>query len=289
MEDELIIGEQPKAYISPVADLMVTPNNPPWNVWTSLGVWVLSVIFIFAVPMVFLLPYLISSGVNFRDHEELNNFIFSDQTAIILQLAPIFLAHILTVALGWAVVTRLNRYSFFETLGWRMNGFRVWHAVVITVGFFVVTVIMTKIFGRVDNDFERLIDNSRAALYLVALFATFTAPLVEELVYRGIVFSAFQRRFGLSATIIFVTLLFTVVHVPQYSQNSHPDLASIFSLLLLSLTLTLIRAGTGNLLPCIVLHTVFNGTQSLLLIVQQNFDTTAPTPDPTGWIFHFLK
>jgi membrane protease YdiL (CAAX protease family) len=45
---------------------------------------------------------------------------------------------------------------------------------------------------------------------------------------------------------------------------------------LLSLALTLIRARTGNLLPCIVLHTVFNGIQSLLLILQPyiNFGST---------------
>ena len=213
-------------------------------------------------------------------------------------------------------------------IGWQMDGFRVWHAVAITICFYALSILMTLIFGHVNNDFERLINNSRAAVYLVAIFATFTAPLVEELVYRGLLYSAFQRAFRMAflsdllaewlpwfgyigllliallvpvigflekiqqkyareVAILFVTLLFTLVHVPQYSLNGRPDMAAIVTLLLLSLTLTLIRARTGNLLPCIVLHTIFNGVQSVLLILQPLLESPETTPDPTGLI-HLL-
>jgi len=267
---------------------MMSPNNPPWNGWVAVAVWVISILLILFVPLVFLAPYLVSKGVNFQDRNAVNEFIFTDPTAIILQLAPIILAHILTLIVGWAAVTRFNRYSFFKMLGWEMNGFRVWHAAVLTIAFYALSVLMTLIFGHVHNDFERIIDNSRAAVYLVAVFATFTAPLVEELVYRGLLYSAFQRRFGMAVGVILVTLLFTLVHVPQYSLNGRPDMAAIVTLLLLSLTLTLIRAATGNLLPCIVLHTVFNGVQSLILILQPYIQTPETTPDPTGLI-HLLN
>lgn len=319
--------------IRPVADLMVSPNNPPWNGWVAIGYWVLSVIFIIAVPAVFLFPYLISKHLDLTDRAGLNNFIFTDPTAIILQLAPVILAHVLTIAAGWMIVTRLNKYSFRKTLGWEMDGFRIWHAIALTVAFYVFGYLMTSAFGKVENDFEKLITGSRVAVYLVAILATFTAPLVEEVVYRGVVYSAFQRafetplrdilsrwlrifgllgkliswllqlfdplvgyiekilrRFALEFAIAFVTLLFTIVHVPQYSMNGVPDYASVITLLVLSLTLTLIRAKTGNLLPCIVLHTVFNGIQSLLLVLEPLLPSTdTATPDPTGFIHHFLK
>jgi membrane protease YdiL (CAAX protease family) len=268
----------------------LTPNNPPWNGWVAIGFWILSVIFIVVVPAVFLFPYLISKHLDLTDKAGLNNFTFTDPTAIILQLAPVILAHILTIAAGWMIVTRLNRYSFRETLGWQMDGFRVWHAIALTVVFYIFGYLMTSAFGKVENDFEKLISSSRVAVYLVAILATFTAPLVEEVVYRGVLYSAFQRTFGFTIAVIFVTLLFTIVHVPQYSMNGVPDYASVITLLVLSLTLTLIRAKTGNLLPCIVLHTVFNGIQSLLLVLEpllQSSDTT--TPDPTGFIHHLFK
>jgi membrane protease YdiL (CAAX protease family) len=276
--------------LSTVADLMVSPNNPPWSGWAAIGYWILSVIFIVVVPAVFLFPYLISQHIDLRDRVQLNNFIFSDPTAILLQLGPVILAHILTLAAGWLIVTKFNRYSFRTTLGWHMDGFRVWHAILLTVGFYLFAYLMTSLFGKVENDFERLIDASRVAVYLVAILATFTAPLVEEVVYRGVLYSAFQKKFGFTASVIFVTMLFTVVHVPQYSKDSVPDYASVITLLALSLTLTLIRAGTGNLLPCIVLHTVFNGIQSLVLILEPLLPSSdTPTPDPNGFIHHLFK
>ena len=226
-----------------VSDLMVTPNDPPWNGWAALATWVLSVVFIIIVPSLFLFPYLLAKGIDLGDRQSLTSFIFSDPTAIILQLAPVLVAHVLTLAAAWLVVTKFNRYPFRKTLGWKMGGFRMWHAVTITIGFYVIAAAMTSVFGRVENDFDRLIAGSRSAIYLVAILATFTAPLVEEVIYRGIVFSAFQRSFGFTIAIIIATLLFTIVHVPQYSQNSVPDYASVITLLLLSLVLTLVRAS----------------------------------------------
>ena len=279
-----------------VQDLMISPNNPPWNGWIAIGYWLLSVLFIVVVPAVFLVPYLFSQHINFQDREALNKFIFSDPTAIVLQLAPVILAHILTLAAGWFIVTRANRYSFRETLGWHMDGFRVWHAIILTVAFYLFGFLMTSLLGKVDNDFEKLIEASRVAVYLVAILATFTAPLVEEVVYRGVLYSAFQKKFGLAASVIFVTLLFTVVHVwdvwarAWYIVNGAPDYASVVILLVLSLSLTMIRAWTGNLLPCIVLHTVFNGIQSLVLILEPLLPSSdAPAPDPNGFIHHLFK
>src|SRR5690606_2955976 len=94
--------------------------------------------------------------------------------------------------------------------------------------------------------------------------ATFTASIAEEFVYRGIVYSSFQRTFGVPAAFLFVTLLFVIVHVPQY----YPSYSTIFLLVLLSVILTLIRVVSGNLLPCIILHTLFNAFQSVLLLLE---------------------
>lgn len=269
---------------------MISPNNPPWNGWVALGYWILSVLFIVFVPSLFLIPYVVAQGIDLRNREALLNFIYTDPTAIILQLAPVILAHLLTIAAGWMIVTRLNQFSFRDTLGWKMDGFRWWHAVAITIFFYGLAYMMTSIFGRVENEFERLIQGSRTAVYLVAFLATFTAPLVEEVVYRGVLYSAFQRKLGIAFAIILVTVLFTIVHVPQYSQNSVPDYATVITLLCLSLVLTLIRAWTGNLLPCIVLHTVFNGVQSIALIAEPFFQTAPdPTVSPTGFLLHFLR
>jgi uncharacterized protein len=273
-----------------IVPAVISPNNPPWNGWVALGYWFLSVIFIIVIPSAFLLPYVAYKGIDFADRQTLLDFIYTDQTAIILQLAPVILAHIFTLAAGWFIVTRFNRYSFRETLGWKLGGFRWWHAVAITLAFYGFAILMTSAFGSVENEFDRLIKGSRTAVYIVAFLATFTAPLVEEVIYRGVVYSAFQRKFGFTVAVIVVTILFTIVHVPQYSSNNVPDYASVITLLFLSLALTLIRAWTGNLLPCIVLHTVFNGLQSVALLLEPFIQTAQdPTVSPTGLIFKLLN
>ena len=245
-----------------------TPDNPPWNGWSAFGVWLLSVLSIIIFPLVFVMPYLLGKSVSLSDSVKIKEFIQTDPTAVFLQLLSVIPAHILTLVLAWFVVTKFNTFSFRETLGWQWNGFKVWHTFVLFIFFYAIALILTMIFGEVENEFEKMLINSRTAVYLVAFFATFTAPLVEEVIYRGLLYSAFQRKFGIPLSVFLVTFLFTAVHIPQYSSSNVPDFAPILTLLIVSLTLTLIRVRTGNLLPCIVLHTVFNGIQSILLIIQ---------------------
>jgi hypothetical protein len=280
---EPVIDFNPRGVVTPTP--YPTPNNPPWNIPVALGVWFLSVLLVVFMPTLFLLPYLVSKGIRPGDSDTVRSILLTDSTAGILQLAPIILAHGFTLLVAWFVVTRFNTYSFRETLGWSMNGFKVWHGVAITIGFYVIAIALTMLLGDVENEFELLIRNSRYAVYLVVFFATFTAPLVEEVIYRGLLYSAFQRRFGAVLAIISVTLLFTAVHVPQYSIGANPDFATLVALLLLSLTLTLIRARTDSLLPCIVLHTIFNGIQSALLLAEPYLRSLQPVVEPTTGFF----
>jgi len=249
-----------------------------------------SVLFIFFIPVIFVTIYLLGKHIDFSDREALTSLLKTDPTAIVVQLLAVIPSHLLTLALAWVVVTKGRTYSFRKMLGWEWDGFRVWHAVVLFLFFWGFAVLMTTIFGSVENDFEKMLTSSRTAVYLVAFFATFTAPVVEEVVYRGLLFSAFQKRFGIVLAVVAVTLLFTVVHVPQYSMNNVPDYATIATLLMLSLTLTLVRAKTGNLYPCIVLHTVVNGIQSIVLIAEPYLPkSVTDVPDPTSMIWHVLR
>lgn len=267
-----------------------TPDNPPWNGWSAFGVWALSVILIIVFPLIFVMPYLLTKSVNLTDSLKTTEFLQSDSTAVFLQLLSVIPAHLLTLVLAWFVVTKYNTFSFQETLGWQWNGFKVWHTFVLFIFFYAIALVLTMIFGEVENEFEKMLNNSRTAVYLVAFFATFTAPLVEEVTYRGLLYSAFQRKFGIPLAVFLVTLLFTAVHIPQYSSSNVPDFAPILTLLIVSLTLTLIRVRTGNLLPCIVMHTVFNGIQSILLIIQPFLpENIVTTPEHSAAFISFLS
>jgi len=262
----------------PVERLPHSPDNPPWNGWAAFGVWVASVVFIIIFPNLFLLPYLANQQLNFSDQSAVLAFVKTDPTAILLQISAIIPAHICIFILAWLVVTGFRKFSFRETLGWNLNGFKIWHSFAIFAGFYAIAILLANLLGTSETDFDRMLKSSRTAVYFVAFFATFTAPLVEEVIYRGLLYSAFQRKFGGASAVLLVTVLFTIVHIPQYSSENIPNYASVITLLLLSLTLTLIRVRTKNLLPCILLHTVINGIQSILLILQPYIENYIKIP-----------
>lgn len=251
----------------------------------GLGVWFSSVLFILLVPTAFLLPYLFLHDPPFASSELMLEFAKSDPTAIFLQIAAVIPAHLLTIIVAWFVVSRRNKFSFLKTLGWDGGGVRMWMAYpAILIGFFAVAYVVSAYFPEQDNELLRMLRSSRSALYITAFLATFTAPFVEEVVYRGVLYSSFQRLLGSPASFLIVTFLFALVHVPQY----YPSYSTIFLLVLLSLTLTTIRVKTNNLLPCIILHTLFNGIQSVGLLLQPLSNPT-DVVDPAAFIIHLMK
>jgi membrane protease YdiL (CAAX protease family) len=97
---------------------------------------------------------------------------------------------------------------------------------------------------------------------MLAFLAVATAPLVEEMIYRGLLYSALQRVTGRLFAVLIVAGMFAGLHVFQYRQN----IGAILSIAILSLSLTALRAKTGRLLPCYVIHLIFNGVQSLIIV-----------------------
>ena len=114
------------------------------------------------------------------------------------------------------------------------------------------------------------------AALLIAFMAVATAPLVEEIIYRGILFPAWQRLTGSVAAVVIVTLMFAIPHVPQY----WPNFAVISSIMMLSAVLTIVRARTSRLVPCYVIHLVFNGIQAVLILAEPYLRSLGNHPEP---------
>ncbi len=257
-----------------------TPNNPPWNVPTAIGTWVLSILAIIIFPAVFIVPYfLMNRQISLEAFQ-------TDPTAIFLSLLAVIPAHIFTLAVAWLVVTKFNKFSFKETLGWDWGGFKWWYFPVIIITFFIFAAIVETFLPEQDNELMRILRSSRSAVYVTALLATFTAPVVEEVIYRGILYSALQRSIGVVWAVTFVTAAFAGVHFLQYWGSP----GTIVLICILSLILTLIRVRTKNLLPCIVLHFIFNGIQSLVLILQPFLpENLGGAQEQATSVIHFFK
>jgi membrane protease YdiL (CAAX protease family) len=251
----------------------INPDSPHWNILGALGFVVVSILAIFIFPNLAFIAYALANSIPPSEWANLVN----DPNAILAAVLTTLPAHLLTILAGWALVTRVRRQPFFQTLGWRWNGFGFWTCLLVTIGLYLVALLIAKSFGDQENELTRILKSSRAAVYVVAFVATFTAPLIEEVVYRGVLYPAFRVKLGAPLAVFLVTLVFALIHVPQYL----PNYGTIIVITILSLTLTLIRAKTGSLLPCVVIHTIFNGITSLLLVAEPFLPKTLAPDEPT--------
>ena len=238
------------------------PDNPPWGMVNASLIWFGSLFLLLFVPLLFALPYIISLH---RSDALSNAALMEDKTFILLNILGVIPAHILTFALVWVVATQFGKYPFWQTIGWGWGkNFGFAKSFGLTILMMIVGLTILKFFGGQETPMEKLINSSAYARLATAFLAATTGPLVEELVYRGILYSALQRIAGMVWAVIIVSFLFALVHVSQY----HNNLGVIAVITILSVVLTLTRALTGKLLPSFTIHTIFNGIQALYLVFQ---------------------
>lgn len=145
--------------------------------------------------------------------------------------------------------------------GWRHVGYGVGLGV---VGFFLVLVaakMFDSVFGPFPEPTQGLLtyDYSNGVLvFLLILVTVVLAPIIEETIFRGVMFQATRRKLGMFPGLIVSSLLFTFVHVEVL--NSPP---AVVGLLVLALWLAAIMHQTGSLITNIVAH----GTYNLIVVV----------------------
>lgn len=92
----------------------------------------------------------------------------------------------------------------------------------------------------------------------LGVMAVVSAPIVEELFFRGILLPVAARRFGPMPAVYLVSLFFAVVH-------GHP--ASMATLFILAVALSLAYLYSGSIAVPIVLHALFNGVSLAAYLV----------------------
>jgi membrane protease YdiL (CAAX protease family) len=255
----------------------VDPDNPSWGILFGIGATVAFFLFQAILQLAFVIPYVLTFRT--ADRQALLKILESDK-AILLTILANFPAHFLTLGLAWMIVTGVGKRPFWRSLGWNWSPrFGYWEALAcfgLTVLLLGSGQLFARIFGDPETPLERIILSSTATRYAVAVLATFTAPLVEEVVFRGVLYSGLRKRMGAAWGAIIVIAIFAAIHVPQY----RPSVAAILTILLLSSVLTAVRARTGRLLPCVTIHFLFNGISSVFIVLAPYFKHTLPPPSP---------
>lgn len=256
-------------------DLPPDPDNPAWGPASGVGVWVASVAAIIIIPIIAVVAwFLFQKGrgaalPNLVVAEELVAWLKSP-TLLLVQVLSTLVAHAITIVICWVVVTRMGKRGFWSSLGWSWAGHSIWYWLAYSGCVIVALHLATQLLARVlpqseENSFTELLKSSSQVRIAIAILATFSAPLVEEAVYRGVLYSGLRKVFGVVPTVLLVTLMFAGVHVLQYVGAW----VSIAGLTLLSLALTIIRARTKSVLPCVVIHAVNNAISSVVILLNK--------------------
>jgi CAAX protease family protein len=232
-----------------------------WGPGTGLLVWMGSIGLLVFFQTIALIVW---GLIIYRETGEIPKNFEMDWLLTVLSLGSTFPAHLLTLLICWMVVTARGSRSFRQTLGWSWHTQFKWvHAVALAFLMIGFGLLIEKILPHQETELEKLLKMGTSVRVLVAALAVLTAPVVEEVVYRGILYTGIERAWGKSAGVILVTLIFAGVHYLQY-RSSYAALTVIVSL---SLVLTLLRAVTGKLLPCIATHLVYNGLNAVFLLM----------------------
>lgn len=251
------------------------PDHPTWGPLAGIFVWIASVAAIIIVPLVAVAAWYIISklwGVPvpaLQAQSEVFEWLKSPPL-LLLQVGSTSVAHLITLVICWPIVTKMGTRPFWASLGWHWGGrsplFWVLFSVVVIAALVAFSQVAVRFLPENENTpFAELLRSSAKVRIALALLATFSAPIVEEVIYRGILFSALRSRIGVGFAVVCVTTVFAGVHVVQNSGAW----VTISGLVFLSLILTLVRARTRSILPCVVIHFVNNAFFSMLIVANK--------------------
>ena len=123
-------------------------------------------------------------------------------------------------------------------------------------------------FKNMNKPVDHIFGSVHGAMFvLLAMLTTFAAPVIEETLFRGVVFrsldtsfSKVSQKFGSYAAMALSAVIFAVAHA---------ELLQFVGLFALGIVLSYIVKKTGRLAPSILAHMSFNAVAMFALILQR--------------------
>jgi membrane protease YdiL (CAAX protease family) len=187
------------------------------------------------------------------------------------------------VILSYILLTIVLKYNapFFPSIRWKEGPCKRWrNFLALGMGMAIVVLIVSSLYPPAEPPpVERLLQHP-ITITLYATLGVLVAPFVEEILFRGFIYPVLERRFtqwwgltggiessffakiswGKTGAIVLTGLLFALLHVSQL-WGSWAGTLLIFGV---GLTLSAVRAFSGSVLPCFIIHLSYNSTICLL-------------------------
>lgn len=181
-----------------------------------------------------------------------------------------FLSYLTILILIYWIITKLKKLDFFKCLRLGFPEDKKWlmNSLIIGLILGIISVIINhyypadiKVTGGGKGPAQYLLLFGALGNILIVIMTVIIAPVIEEILYRGFLFSALTKNLGiwLSGGII------TLFYISQHFIATGRHLPAIFSITCLSLITLIIRVKSGSLIPPIIFHFFYNLVISIVL------------------------
>lgn len=129
--------------------------------------------------------------------------------------------------------------------------------------------LYTLVFGEPDAPEQALLQDVTASAAVVVLsyvVVVVMAPVIEEVVYRGVLFQAVRRQLGLWPGVVVSAFVFTAVHLELYPPGGRFQPVALVGLFLLGGWFALQFHRSGTIVVPIVAHATFNAVNLTIAV-----------------------
>lgn len=195
---------------------------------------------------------------------------------VVNRFATVFAIEAVTILLVWHLLHRGKlRFSSigltkpkWVDLGAGLAGFALYLPF-----FLILASVLSILIPGLDDGKQALgFDDADKSIELVLVFLSLVVlpPIVEEILFRGFVFTSLRAKYAFTSAAIWTSLVFAAPHL--FGGNSGEPLLwmAFIDTFVLSLGLVYLRERTGRLWAPIILHALKNGTAFVALFFLNN-------------------
>ncbi len=252
--------------------------TPQWGAWSAC--LIVGCFYLTQALGMMLTEYVVGVGGGVVESSTGNHQGMVAQTVIVwLRPFSLFIGTMLGAVIALKLATRraqvtLNPDWFRKFIGKSNDVHGLWRYVLLGISLGLGFFLLTEYEVLPSNDLPSpILDTLLAAPFLVqigwAVLFVVLFPVVEEVLFRGVLFTGFSQSWGSGLAGVFTTVAFVSVHMPKVLEY-WPALVVVTMVGALTV---LIRIRARSLVPGMTLHCAYNG-----VLVISAFLTQATSP-----------
>lgn len=189
-----------------------------------------------------------------------------------IQTAAVVMGGAYTLLILWFLMRRLGvgrkvlglvRKPKWLDVGYALAGAPVYFMMLIVAGGLAAVFFGVNLDQEQEIGFDRVVSNADMVLAFVSLVVV--PPIVEEVLFRGYLYTGLRTKLGFVATALIVSAMFALPHALASSDGFL--WVAVIDTFVLSLVLCYLREKTGALWAAIALHALKNGAAFVFLFV----------------------